>query len=96
MKLHSALFFRTALPLPGFVLHPISALVLAAVHVYLATGHLSAMIGGDVEWTHTWKGFGALAGAYVFAALASRSGNMPAGRPRACPTPKSEPSPSQL
>jgi hypothetical protein len=25
-----------------------------------------------VEWTHIWKGFGALAGAYVFAALASR------------------------
>ena len=27
---------------------------------------------GDVQWTHIWKGFGALAGAYIFAALASR------------------------
>ena len=25
-----------------------------------------------MKWTHVWKGFGALAGAYVFAALASR------------------------
>ena len=25
-----------------------------------------------MEWTHIWKGLGALGGAYVFAALASR------------------------
>jgi hypothetical protein len=25
-----------------------------------------------LQWTHIWKGFGALAGAYIFAALASR------------------------
>jgi hypothetical protein len=31
------------------------------------------LFGGDVQWTHIWKGFGALAGAYVFAALASRA-----------------------
>jgi hypothetical protein len=30
------------------------------------------LIGGDVELTHFWKGFGALGGAYVFLALASR------------------------
>jgi len=64
--------WRTALPLPGFVLHPFTALVIAAVHVYLSFGHLSKLFGGDVQWTHIWKGFGALAGAYVFAALASR------------------------
>jgi hypothetical protein len=64
--------WRTALPLPRFVLHPFTALVIAAVHVYLSFGHLAKLVGGDVQWTHIWKGFGALAGAYVFAALASR------------------------
>ena len=64
---------RFVLPLPGFVLHPLTALVIAALHVYpLAFGHLSELFGGDIQWTHIWKGFGALAGAYVFAALASR------------------------
>ena len=47
-------------------------MVIAAVHVYLAFGHLSELFGGDIQWTHIWKGFGALGGAYVFAALASR------------------------
>jgi len=64
--------FRLNLPLPDFVLHPFTALFIAAVHIYLAVGHLSKLIGGDMEWTHIWKGFGAIAGAYVFAALASR------------------------
>jgi hypothetical protein len=63
---------RVVLPLPRFVLHPLTAVVVAAVHVYLASGHLSQLFGGDVEWTHLWKGLGALGGAYVFAALASR------------------------
>ena len=63
---------RFVLPLPAFVLHPLTAVVVAAVHVYLAAGHLSQLIGGDVQWTHFWKGFGALGGAYVFLALASR------------------------
>ena len=62
----------TALPLPGFVLNPITALIVAIVHIYLSFGHLAKLFGGDVQWTHIWKGFGALAGAYVFAALASR------------------------
>lgn len=64
---------RWVLPLPAFVLHPLTAVIIAAVHVYLGAGHLSLLVGGEILWTHVWKGFGALAGAYVFAALASRS-----------------------
>ena len=72
MKLHNPIAFGFVLPLPGFVLRPLTAVVIAAIHVYLAAGHLSQLIVGEVQWTHCWKGFGALAGAYVFAALASR------------------------
>ena len=64
--------FHFVLPLPRFVLHPLTAVVLAAAHVYLAAGHLIELATGNVEWTHFWKGFGALFGAYVFAALVSR------------------------
>jgi len=56
MKAHHPTPFRIVLPLASFVLRPLTAAVIAAVHVYLAAG----------------QGFGALAGAYVFAALASR------------------------
>jgi hypothetical protein len=63
---------RFVLPLPGFVLHRYTALVIAIVHIYLSLGHLSKLFGGELQWTHFWKGFGALAGAYIFAALASR------------------------
>jgi len=65
---------RTApvLPLPGFILRPFTSGVIAVVHVYLALSHLVPLFAGDVSWTHIWKGFGALAGAYVFVALASR------------------------
>jgi hypothetical protein len=63
---------KLVLPLPRFVLHPITALAIAAIHVFLAAGHLPALAAGEIEWTHIWKGFGALLGAYVFAALASR------------------------
>ena len=74
MKGDMAMASRFVLPLPGFVLHPLTALVIAALHVYpLAFGHLSELLGGDIQWTHIWKGFGALGGAYVFAALASRA-----------------------
>ena len=72
--------------MPKFVLHPFTALVIAIVHVYLSFGHLSKLIGGDVQWTHVWKGFGALAGAYVFAALAQRG----LTRQREIPLPGSE------
>ena len=63
---------RFVLPLPRFVLHPLTSVGLSAMHVYLAFGHLRALAAGDVTWTNVWKGFGALAGAYIFAALASR------------------------
>jgi hypothetical protein len=53
-------------------LHPLTPVVIAAMHVYLAFGHLWQLFGGEAQWTHIWKGFGALGGAYVFAALASR------------------------
>jgi hypothetical protein len=72
MKGHSAMRFRFVLPLPAFVLHPLTAVVIAAMHVYLAFDHLWQLFGVEVQWTHIWKGFGALGGAYVFAALASR------------------------
>ena len=64
--------FSFVLPLPRFVTHPLTAVALAALHVYLASGHLGELATGNVEWAHIWKGFGALAGAYVFAAPASR------------------------
>ena len=72
MKAHHPIPFRFVLPLPSFVLRPLTAAVIAAVHVYLAAGHIWPLILGDVQWTHIWKGFGALSGMYVFAALASR------------------------
>jgi hypothetical protein len=63
---------RFVLPLPRFVLRPYTAVVIAAVHVYLGIGHLGNLFGGQVEWMHFWKGFGSIGGAYVFAAIASR------------------------
>ena len=58
MKAHYTMPFRIDLPLPAFVLRPITAEVIAAVHVYLAAGPLSRLIGGEVEWTHISKGSG--------------------------------------
>jgi len=72
MKGDMAMASRFVLPLPGFVLHPLTSVVVCVVHIYLAVGHLGPLAAGDVQWTHIWKGFGALAGAYIFAALASR------------------------
>ena len=63
---------RFVLPLPSWVLHPYTAVIIALAHIYLSVGHLSKLFGGDVQWTHFWKGFGSLGGAYVFAALATR------------------------
>ena len=65
--------FRFVLPLPRFFFHPVTALVIAVVHLYLSVEHLSEVMAGHVEWTHLWKGFGALGGAYAFAALATRT-----------------------
>ena len=64
--------FGFVLPLPAFVLHPLTSVFLAGLHLYLAAGHLSPLLGGDVQWMHIWKSFGALGGVYVFAALASK------------------------
>lgn len=64
--------FRFVFPLPRFFLHPLTSVAVGAVHLYLAAGHLGELVAGNVVWTHLWKGFGALAGAYVFVALASR------------------------
>jgi len=55
---------KSALPLPRFVLHPLRAVVIAIVHVYLASGHLFKLVAGEVAWTHIWKGTGAVFGAY--------------------------------
>ena len=64
---------RFVLPLPSFILHRYTALFMAVIHIYLSFGHLSKLFGGDVQWTHFWKGFGSLlGGAYIFAAVASR------------------------
>jgi hypothetical protein len=81
MKEHRAMSFGNALPLPAFVLHPVTALVVASLHVYLAAGHLLKLFDSEVTWTNIWKGFGALAGAYVFAALASRGLSKQKGQP---------------
>jgi len=72
MKAHAIIPCNVTLPLPAFVLHPLTALGLAVLHSYLAVGHLSKLSLGSMLWTDIWKGFGALAAAYVFAALASR------------------------
>jgi hypothetical protein len=73
MNAHQAMPLRRALPLPAFVMHPFTLLALAGVHVYLAFVHLAQLAAGNIEWTHLWKGFGALGGAYVFLALTSRA-----------------------
>jgi hypothetical protein len=72
MKLQSGAPSSIILPLPAWVLHPLTAVGIAVMHVYLAVGHISKLFSGPIQWTDIWKGFGALAGAYVFAALASR------------------------
>jgi len=69
---HGATRGGFTLPLPRFVLNPLAALVVAVVHVYLAAEHLLDLFAGAVTWTNIWKGFGAVAGAYVFLAIASR------------------------
>ncbi|HET7003599.1 MAG TPA: hypothetical protein VFI33_19895, partial [Puia sp.] len=58
------------LPLPRFIFRPLTSAIIAIVHIYLASGHLYHVFTGDFQFTDVWKGFGALLGAYVFAALA--------------------------
>jgi len=63
---------KFVLPLPHFLLHPVTSGTIAVVHGYLAYGHLTKLIAGEAQWLHIWKGFGALFGAYVFTALTTR------------------------
>ena len=63
---------KFVLPLPHFLSHPVTSGTIAVVHGYLAYGHLTRLIAGETQWLHIWKGFGALFGAYVFTALATR------------------------
>jgi len=72
MRTERTLSSRFVLPLPSFILQPYTAIVIAVVHLYLSIGHLSKLFDGDLQWTHFWKGFGSLGGAYVFVALATR------------------------
>src|SRR5262249_51639565 len=55
-----AMSSRFVLPLPTVVLHPLTAVAIALLHVYLSIEHLSKLFGGDVTWTDVWKGLGAL------------------------------------
>ncbi len=41
--------FQRALPLPTFVMHPFTLLVLAGVHAYLAFVHLAQLAAGSIE-----------------------------------------------
>ena len=85
---------KFVLPLPRFVLHPLTAAAIAAVHLYLAYGHLTKLAAGEVEWEHIWKGFGPLLGAYVFAALTSR--RIPTSLRHALPKPNDDTGHSDL
>ena len=44
------------LPLPAWVLHPFTALLIALMHVYLAAEHLLKLFGGEMTWTTSGKG----------------------------------------
>lgn len=50
---------------------------IALVHLYLSWGHLTSFFGGEMTWTHGWKGFGALAGAVWMSWMASGRGRGP-------------------
>src|SRR5262245_15294889 len=55
MKGDLAMAFRFVLPLPGFVLHPLTSVVVCVVHIYLAVGHLGPLAAGDIQWTTSGK-----------------------------------------
>ena len=61
MKLHNDTPGLT-LPLPAFVLHPLTAVGIAVLHIYLSAEHLSKLFSGPIQGTDIWKGFGALGG----------------------------------
>ncbi|HXJ20742.1 MAG TPA: hypothetical protein VMT03_10950 [Polyangia bacterium] len=60
------------LALPRWATRPWFFVFLAVLHVYMGGGHLLHLIQQRISWTDTWKGFGALFGAYYFIALATR------------------------
>jgi hypothetical protein len=49
MKAQDGTAYSLTLPLPAFVLHPLTAVGIAALHVYLAAGHLSKLFSGPVQ-----------------------------------------------
>lgn len=51
--------------------HP-TFVLLAVLHVYMGGEHLLHLVQHPISWTDTWKGFGAIFGAYYFLALAAR------------------------
>ena len=60
------------LPLPHFATRRWFFVCLAFLHVYMGGGHLLHLAQHPLSWTDTWKGFGAILGAYYFIALAFR------------------------
>jgi hypothetical protein len=72
MTTHKSEYPGWVLPLTGFIFMPLTSAIISAVHIYLAAGHLYQLFGGEITWTNIWKGFGALGGAYMFAAFAGR------------------------
>lgn len=60
------------LPLPRFATRPWFFALLAVLHVYMGGEHLLHLVRHPISWTDTWKGFGAIFGAYYFLALAAR------------------------
>ena len=60
------------LPLPRFATRRRFFGLLALLHVYMGGEHLVHLLAHPISWTDTWKGFGAIFGAYYFIALAAR------------------------
>jgi hypothetical protein len=71
------------LPLPRFATRRWFFGLLALLHVYMGGGHLLHLFQEPMWWTDTWKGLGAIFGAYYFMALALRRSARPNLAPRA-------------
>ncbi len=61
------------LPLPRFATRSWFLVFLAFLHVYMGSGHVLSVFENPISWTDTWKGFGAILGAYYFIAIAARA-----------------------
>jgi hypothetical protein len=68
------------LPLPRFATRPWFFGLLALLHIYMGGEHLLHLVQHPISWTDTWKGFGAIFGAYYFIALALRSRTLTGAR----------------